>query len=95
MTGVRRSGWSGRSLAVRLLLAQGLVVLASVGTAVAVASFVGPPLFHHHMLEAGQAPSSPELAHIEGCIFLISRVRYWQFPPMNSRKKPGRGTQTP
>ncbi len=61
----RRGGWSERSLAVRLLLAQGLVVLASVGTAVAVAAFVGPPLFHQHMLEAGHTPSSPELAHIE------------------------------
>lgn len=74
MNDVRRSGWSGRSLAVRLLLAQGLVVLASVGTAVAVASFVGPPLFHHHMLEAGQAPSSPELAHIEQAYIDASAV---------------------
>jgi signal transduction histidine kinase len=70
----RRSGWSGRSLAVRLLLAQGLVVLASVGTAVAVASFVGPPLFHQHMLEAGHTPSSPELVHIEQAYIDASAV---------------------
>lgn len=74
MTAMRRGGWSGRSLAVRLLLAQGIVVLASVGTAVAVASFVGPPLFHQHMLEAGHTPSSPELVHIEQAYIDASAV---------------------
>lgn len=74
MNATRRSGWSGRSLAVRLLLAQGLVVIASVGTAVAVASFVGPPLFHQHMLEAGHTPSSPELVHIEQAYIDASAV---------------------
>lgn len=74
MNATRRTGWGGRSLAVRLLLAQGLVVLASVGTAVAVASFVGPPLFHQHMLEAGHTPSSPELVHIEQAYIDASAV---------------------
>jgi signal transduction histidine kinase len=47
------------------MLAQVLVLGASVITAGLVAAFVGPPLFHHHMLEAGHAPNSPELRHIE------------------------------
>lgn len=60
-----RGRWARRGLGVRLLLAHGLVVVASLGTAVAVASFVGPPLFHQHMLEAGHTATSPELVHIE------------------------------
>ncbi len=59
------SRWTRRGLASRLLLAQGVVVLASVATAVAVAAVVGPPLFHQHMLEAGHTATSPELVHIE------------------------------
>jgi signal transduction histidine kinase len=59
---------------VRLLLAQGLVVLASVGTAVAVASFVGPPVFHEHMMEAGLSGSSPELVHLEQAYIDASAV---------------------
>ncbi|GAA6524975.1 HAMP domain-containing sensor histidine kinase [Intrasporangium sp. DVR] len=55
----------GRGLAPRLMLAQVLVLGASVLTAGLVAAFVGPPLFHHHMLEAGHVPNTPELAHIE------------------------------
>ncbi|WP_234423919.1 sensor histidine kinase [Intrasporangium calvum] len=55
----------GRGLAPRLMLAQVLVLGASVLTASLVAAFVGPPLFHQHMLEAGHVPNSPELAHIE------------------------------
>ncbi|MDC5696855.1 HAMP domain-containing histidine kinase [Intrasporangium calvum] len=52
-------------LAPRLMLAQVLVLGASVITAGLVAAFVGPPLFHHHMLQAGHGPNTPELAHIE------------------------------
>jgi signal transduction histidine kinase len=47
------------------MLAQVLVLGASVVTAGAVAAIVGPPLFHQHLLEAGQVPDSPQLAHIE------------------------------
>ncbi|WP_353510272.1 HAMP domain-containing sensor histidine kinase [Intrasporangium sp.] len=67
MSGVRTSrSLGGRGgLASRLLLAQVLVLGASVVTAGAVAALFGPPLFHEHLLEAGQAPDSPQLAHIE------------------------------
>ena len=47
------------------MLAQVVVLGASVITAGAVAALFGPPLFHQHLLEAGQAPDSPQLAHIE------------------------------
>ncbi len=60
-----RATGRGRGLASRLMFAQVLVLLASVLTAAVVAAFVGPPLFHQHLLEAGHAPNSPELAHIE------------------------------
>lgn len=56
---------SRRGLASRFMLGQVLVLLASVLTAWLVAAVVGPPLFHQHLLEAGHAPNSPELAHIE------------------------------
>lgn len=67
MSGMRTDSSSGgrAGLASRLMLAQVLVLGASVATAGAVAAIVGPPLFHQHLLEAGQAPDSPELAHIE------------------------------
>lgn len=74
MTDQPRSAWARRGLGVRLLLAQGLVVLASVGTAVAVASFVGPPVFHEHMMEAGLSGSSPELVHLEQAYIDASAV---------------------
>jgi signal transduction histidine kinase len=56
---------TGRSLGTRLLLAQGLVLVASILTAGLVAALVGPPLFHQHLIEAGHSPHSPELTHIE------------------------------
>lgn len=56
---------TGRSLATRLLLAQGLVLVASILTAALVAAVVGPPLFHQHLIEAGHSPHAPELTHIE------------------------------
>jgi len=55
----------GRGLASRLMLAQVIVLVASILTAGLVALLVGPPLFHQHLLEAGHAPNSPELSHIE------------------------------
>ena len=54
-----------RSLATRLLVAQGVVVAAAILTAALVATFVGPPLFHEHLVEAGHPAGSPELDHIE------------------------------
>ena len=62
-TGSSSSGRGG--LASRLMLAQVLVLGASVVTAAVVAAIVGPPLFHEHLLEAGLAPDSPLLAHVE------------------------------
>ena len=52
-------------LSTRLLLAQGVVLVASILTAALVAAIVGPSLFHRHLIEAGHAPNSPELKHIE------------------------------
>lgn len=52
-------------LAARLMLAQVLVLVASILTAGLVALFVGPSLFHQHLLEAGHMANSPELIHIE------------------------------
>lgn len=49
----------------RLLLAQGLVLLAAVTTAAAIAAIIGPPLFHQHMLEADRSPNRSELDHVE------------------------------
>ena len=56
---------TGRSLGARLLLAQGLVLVASILTAALVAAIVGPSLFHQHLIEAGHSPHAPELTHIE------------------------------
>lgn len=55
----------GPGIATRLLLAQGLVVICGALTAAGVAAIVGPPLFHHHLLMAGEKPNTPELTHIE------------------------------
>jgi two-component system sensor histidine kinase BaeS len=54
-----------RRLSTRLLLAQGIVLVASILTAALVAAIVGPSLFHKHLLESGHAPNTPELKHIE------------------------------
>lgn len=54
-----------KGLASRLMLAQVLVLVASILTAGLVALFVGPPLFHQHLLESGHSDDSPELVHIE------------------------------
>lgn len=52
-------------LAARLLAGQTVVLIAGMLTAGLVAALVGPALFHEHLLQAGQAPNSPELEHIE------------------------------
>ena len=65
MSAVPARSAGGRGIASRLLLAQGLVLVAGILTAALVAVLVGPPLFHQHLLEAGHAPDSPEIAHIE------------------------------
>ena len=67
MTPMRTESSSGGrgGLAARLMLAQVLVLGASVVTAGVVAAIVGPPLFHEHLLEAGLDPESPQLVHIE------------------------------
>lgn len=54
-----------RSLPGRLLTAQAIVLLAGVVTAGTIAALVGPPLFHHHILEAGLESSAPEIRHVE------------------------------
>lgn len=54
-----------RRLSTRLLLAQGLVLVASILTAALVAAIVGPSLFHRHLIESGHPPNAPELKHIE------------------------------
>ena len=53
------------SLVTRLMVAQGLVLIAGILTAALVAQLVGPPLFHQHLLEAGRPADPAELAHIE------------------------------
>lgn len=73
--GARLRGlWARQGLGLRLLLAQALVLVATVGTAVVVAMVVGPPLFHQHMLEAGNTASSPEVVHIEQAFIDASAV---------------------
>lgn len=55
-----------RGLAVRLLAGQSLVLLAGALTATVVAAFVGPQIFHNHLLQAaGHLENSSERAHIE------------------------------
>jgi signal transduction histidine kinase len=52
-------------LAVRLLLAQTLVIVAGAATAGIVAAIVGPPLFREHLRRAGVAHESAEQSHAE------------------------------
>ncbi|MDN5780050.1 MAG: HAMP domain-containing histidine kinase [Humibacillus sp.] len=56
---------SSRGLASRLLAGQSIVLVAGALTAGLVATLIGPPIFHDHLLQAGHQPNSPELAHIE------------------------------
>ncbi|WP_238993632.1 sensor histidine kinase [Nocardioides caldifontis] len=61
--------------AVRLMVAQALVLGAGAVTTWVVASVVGPGLFHDHLAEAGDFHTPTEVAHIEeafGSALLIS-----------------------
>ncbi|MGE9808896.1 sensor histidine kinase [Janibacter sp. G1551] len=68
---LERAPSSGRTwlrpagLATRLLLAQGLLLLAGAGTAWLIAITIGPGEFHKHMVEAGGRHTAAELEHIE------------------------------
>lgn len=61
-SGVRRPG---PGLAARLLLAQAIVLAAGAVTTWAVATAVGPGLFHDHLLRAGVAHGGEETRHAE------------------------------
>ncbi|GJF17856.1 putative sensor histidine kinase [Mycolicibacterium cyprinidarum] len=52
-------------IAMRLLLAQALVLSAAGATTWVVAAFVGPPLFREHLLQAGVTHDSGEQVHAE------------------------------
>jgi two-component system, OmpR family, sensor histidine kinase BaeS len=54
-----------RGLATRLLAGQSLVLVAGALTTGLVATLVGPPIFHQHLLESGHEENSAELVHIE------------------------------
>lgn len=55
----------GAGFATRLLLAQGLVLVAGALTTWLVASAVGPSIFHDHLSRAGVAHTESETRHIE------------------------------
>lgn len=61
-------------ISTRLFAAQAVVALAIVASAGLVASLVGPPLFHAHLLQSGQAEESPDLAHIEQAFASASMI---------------------
>lgn len=54
-----------RGLATRLLTGQTIVLVAGALTVGLVATVIGPPIFHDHLIQAGHQPNSPELVHIE------------------------------
>lgn len=61
-----RPGPLSRSgLAVRLLVAQALVLIAGALTTWIVASIVGPTIFHDHLTKAGLAHTATETRHVE------------------------------
>ncbi len=55
----------GMSWGTRMFLTQAMVLVASIATAALVASIVGPPLFHGHLLQVGRQIDAAELPHIE------------------------------
>lgn len=63
----------GRGLAARLLIGQGVVLLAGVATAWLVALAVGPAIFHDHLRRAG-TPSASEAAHAEEAFRTASAI---------------------
>lgn len=56
---------NGMSWGTRMFLTQAVVLVASIATAALVASIVGPPLFHEHLLQIGREIGATELPHIE------------------------------
>lgn len=61
-----KAGRLSRSgLAVRLLIAQALVLVAGALTTWIVASVVGPSIFHDHLAQAGVAHTASETRHVE------------------------------
>lgn len=54
-----------RGLASRLLAAQAAVVLVGMATIWVVANWLGPSLFHDHMVEAGHDDPAEEAQHVE------------------------------
>jgi len=55
----------GAGLASRLLLAQGLVLLAGTLTAATITATVGPPLFHQHLASANVGSTPDQIRHTE------------------------------
>jgi two-component system sensor histidine kinase BaeS len=64
-TAIRRGLLSRSGLAVRLLIAQALVLVAGALTTWIVASLVGPSIFHDHLDQAGIQHTTTETRHIE------------------------------
>ncbi len=56
---------AGLGLAPRLLVAQGMVLVAGAATTWLVASVVGPGIFHDHLRRAGVGHTSAEARHVE------------------------------
>jgi len=48
-----------------MFLTQAMVLVSSIATAALVASIVGPPLFHDHLVQSGRPLGAAELPHIE------------------------------
>lgn len=68
---MRRPTWR---IGTRLMLAQAIVLIAAIATAALIASVVGPPLFHEHMLKADHSPDPSELEHVEQAFRAASAI---------------------
>ena len=56
---------TSRSLASRLFLSHAAVLLVGIVSAAVVATVIGPPLFHRHLIRAGQSSDSADLIPAE------------------------------
>jgi signal transduction histidine kinase len=65
---------SSRGLVTRLLVTQTLVLVVGLGTAWAVATLVGPPLFHEHLQQGGHSGPPTELKHVEAAFASASLI---------------------